>query len=195
VALSGYSLGGILEDCNIPLSAYPLESLQRSLKEISEKLLAIFNLRLVIAPNVSQQANAIYKKTVAEPSESIASYISKLASQRNIVLGHNENGDLVFFRPNANAAPKFFFTQNNTRNMGWSINGQGLHSSVEVLRQPSDDNEGVSLADSALNPLVRLKRPSVSVLSSGTETDTKFAADNKMASELANMVLSVEVEK
>ncbi|RDY57720.1 hypothetical protein [Flagellimonas nanhaiensis] len=195
VSLSGYSKGGILEDCTIPLDSYPLESLNRSLKEITEKLLKIFCLNLKISSNVLNQANAVYSKTSAEPSDSVAGYLSKLTAQRNIVLSHNEKGDIVFFRPNTSAAPKLFITKENSVNMGWSVNGQSFHSSVEVIRQPSDDNGGVSLADKAINPLVGKYRPTVSVLSSGKETDTKLAADNKMASELSNLKLSVGFEK
>nr|WP_299067202.1 hypothetical protein [uncultured Allomuricauda sp.] len=194
VSLSGYSKGGVLEDCTIPLSAYPLESLKRSLKEITEKLLQIFDLKLEVESNVLNEANAVYNKTIAEPTDSIASYISKLAAQRNIVLSHNPKGNIVLFRPDVSAAPKLFITKENANNMGWSVNGQAFHSSIEVIRQPSDDNEGVSLADSASNPLISANRPTVSVLSSGTETETKLAAENKMASELSNLILVVSFE-
>lgn len=195
VSLSGYSKGGVLEDCTIPLRSYPLESLKRSLKEITERLLQIFDLNLQVASNVVNEVNAVYNKTIAEPTDSIASYLSKLAAQRNIVLSHNSKGDIVFFRPDAFAAPKLYITKENSNNMGWSVNGQAFHSSIEVIRQPSDDNEGVSLADRANNPLIKAIRPIVSVLSSGKETDTKMAADNKMASELSNLILVVNFEK
>lgn len=193
--LSGYSLPGVLEDSNIPLSAFPLESLKRSLKDIASKLLGIFSLKLIIAPNVLNDANGIYEKTSAEPTDSIASYLAKLAAQRNIVLSHDEKGNVLLFRPDANAVPKYFFDDQNGVDMSWAVNGQQLHSEINVIRQPSEDNPGVSLADKANNPLIGAYRPSVSVLSSGKETDTKRAADNKMASELSGLVLNLVFEK
>ena len=195
ITLSGYSKGGVLDDCNIPLTAYPLESLKRSLYDIASRLLNIFSLNLVVAPNVLKDVNAIYEKTSAEPTDSITSYLAKLAAQRNIVLSHDEKGNIVLFRPNANAAPRYFFDSENTVDMSWSVNGQQLHSDIDVIRQPSEDNPGVSLADKAKNPLIGAYRPSVSILSSGKETDTKRAADNKMASELSGLVLNLAFEK
>ena len=194
-SFSGYSKGGVLNDCNIPLANYPLESINRSLKDIAQRLLAIFSLQLVISPSVQADANAIYERTTATPGESVAGYLAKLASQRNIVLGHDARGNILLYRPDPSAAPAYSFTQRNTQKMTLGINGQSIHSSVEVIRQPSEEDPGVSLADRALNPLISINRPGVSVLTSGKETDTKKAADNKMAAELTSIVLTIALDK
>ncbi|PXX26290.1 prophage tail gpP-like protein [Thalassospira sp. 11-3] len=191
VQLSGYSLPGVLEDCTIPVSAYPLESINRSLKDIAEKLTKIFNVSLFIDPGVQREAAAIYAKTVAEPTDTIKTYLAKLAAQRNIVLSHNPKGQLVLFRPDVSAQPVYFFNKDNTLNMGFSVNGQGLHNEVSIIRQPSEKSGNASLVDTAKNLLVGAFRPTVGVLSSGITADTKKAADNKMAAELKNISLSV----
>lgn len=195
ITVSGYSIPGILQDCTIPTENYPLESLKRSLKDIALRLLSTFDIQLNIAPAVSNEANSIYQKTTAEPGDTISGYLAKLASQKNIVLGHDEKGAVLLYRPNANAQPRQFFEKGRSVSMGWTINGQGLHSSIEVIRQPSEENPGVSLQDRANNPLIGTYRPVVNVLSSGKETDTKRAADNKRASELSNLTLAVSFEK
>jgi len=149
VKISGYSLGGVLEDNTIPLSLYPLESINRSLKDITERLLKAFNLKLLIDSSVLNEVNLIYKKTIASPTESIKNYISKLSSQRNIVLSHNEKGDIIFFRPNINLRPKILFNDKNTINISLLVKGQGLHSEISVLRQPSKDNNNLTPSSSS----------------------------------------------
>ncbi len=190
--VSGYSISGKLEDVTIPTNAYPLESNNRSLKNIADKLVNIFGLRCVVDPSVTRSVNLIYKKTEAQPSDTVKSYLSKLAAQRNIVLSHNEKGDVVLYRPNTNKEAVYFFTPENTLEMGLTTNGQSLHSTVCVIRQPSEDNPHVVLEDKANNQMIKEYRPMVHVLSSGSVTDTKHAADNKRASELKNITVMVK---
>lgn len=191
--LSGYSKAGVLEDSNIPYSQYPLESNRRSLADISNRLINPFGLSLVIDPSVSRQVNTIFENTVAEPSESIKDYLAKLAAQRNVVLSHTEKGDLLYFRPDTKKPPKFRFNKENTLNMNLGVQGQGLHSEIAVLRQPGEDSENLSPVDTVKNTIVNSFRPAVKILSSGTETDTKDAANNQMASELKNITISISL--
>lgn len=193
--LSGYSLPGVLEDVNISYDQYPLESLQSSLKDITQRLIKPFNIGLVIDPAVSKDAGIIYEKSVASPSERIKDYLAKIASQRNIVLSHTANGELLYFRPDTKAAPKHRFTKENGIEMSLGVQGQGLHSSITVLRQPSDDTGNLSPVDSVRNPLIKENRPSVQVLTSGDETATKLAAENELASELKGITLSIQTNK
>jgi len=194
VKVSGYSLGGILEDVNIPYTDYPLESIKRSLKDIASKLLSSFNLTMVIDSSAERDMNLIYDKTVASPGESIKSYLSKLAAQRNIILSHNEKGDIVFTKPSFSGKPKFSFNKTNSISMSLSVKGQGLHSSIWVLRQPSKDNNGLTPVDKIDNNLVGVFRSGVKVLSSGTDTDTAKAVKNVLASEMKNIGLTINLK-
>ncbi len=225
LAISGYSLSGILEDVTIPPSMYPLESTGRSLKEIANKLCNAYGIEVVYlldgdadidsnftkdvtTKNVksfkprktkkklskSKEADRVFKKTTADSTESVKSYIAKLTSQRNILLSHNAKGNVVMFKPDVNAKPKYYFNKDNTFKMSSSWNGQGMHSNINVVRQPSKDNAGVSTVDSAKNPLIGVFRPTTKVLSSGEDTDTKKAADNELASELKNITVKIELQ-
>ena len=189
--LSGYSKAGILEDCTIPYILYPLEKNNVSLSDIVSKILPYFKLSFETDATAKKDMELQYAKTVAEPSESVKSYLSKLASQRNIILSHKSNGDLLFFKPDVNSKPKYYFTKENALDMGFDVSGQGIHSDITVLRQPSDENPSLSPVDSVKNPLVLFDRSVVKTLSSGTETDTKKAADNLMAEELKNIKFTV----
>jgi len=78
--------------------------------------------------------------------------------------------------------------------MTLSFNGQALHSEIDIVSQPSDDNEGVSLTDKAVNTLIPIYRPTTKVLTSGEETDTKQAAKNELAAELKAIQLSLKLQ-
>jgi len=194
-SISGYSLPGILEDVTIPTDKYPLEKNNLSLNNIIKQLVGIFGIKHVIDPEVSRDINLIYETTVAQPSESIKSYISKLASQRNIIMSHNTKGELYFFRLNINSRARYFFNETNSLSMSLSVNGQGLHSNISVIRQPSFDNNDLTPEDKVSNSLVGKYKPYVKVLSSGTDTDTKKAANNILAGELKNISLTIEFDK
>lgn len=194
-SLSGYSKAGILEDCTIPVSSYPLEKVNVSLRDLIQLVIADFDLSFTVDQNVSSDMDILYPKTVAQPTETVKSYIAKLASQRNIIIGHNEKGNLRFFRPNQQSAPKLFLTASNTLKMSLDVSGQSFHSEISVIRQPSKDNTSLTPVDTISNPLVKIRRSLVKVLSSGSETETKKASDNALAGELKNIGISVTLNR
>lgn len=224
VQISGYSKCGILEDVTIPPSMYPLESNNKSLKEIADSLCGAYGIDVIYLldsdsdingdfnKNVGTKINAYkepkkkrkqttnpevnrtFKKTTASATDSVKSYISKLTSQRNILLSHNNSGDVVMFKPNVNSKPKYYFSKDNTIKMSSSWNGQGMHSEINVVRQPSAENAGVSTADKIKNPLIGKYRPTTKVLSSGEDTDTSKAANNELSAELQNIKLTIELQ-
>lgn len=193
--LSGYSLGGILEDVTIPFSNYPLERNNVSLSDLAKQVLRPFGISFLVSSNVSRDMNLPYETTVAEPSETVKSYLSKLAAQRNIILSHDEKGRLLFTRPDIKAKPKLFLNIENTNSMSLAVNGQGIHSEISVIRQPSFGNDDLTPVDSVVNSMVGKFKPMVKVLTSGTDTDTSKAANNVLASELKNISISAEVSK
>lgn len=205
---SGYSHGGVIEDCQIPPKAYPLESNNRTLNEIATRLLNLFNIKLIIYDSAIKECNQVIEKSVAKPEETIKDYLCKIAAQKNVIISHDIHGNIIMFRPDVTALPKLYLTQENTLTMGNDVNGQGLHSDLTSIRQPAkgdgnnpftndyedlpdfDSNPSsfkISSIDTVKNPLVGTFRPSVDVLSSGTFYDTITAAKNRRAAELQNI--------
>lgn len=196
VQISGYSNGGVLEDCSIPLESYPLESIGRNLKDITERLISYFDLKLIIDSSVRSDCNLVYGKSCGEPSGSVKDYLSQLASQRNIVLGHDRHGRISYYRPNVNAKPRVFYDGSNSLEMSLSCNGQGMHSKISALRQPSKSNSGnISLSDSIINPFVGRYRPSVQVLTSGEDGETSKGIKNLLSEELKNIKINFSFDK
>lgn len=218
VIISGYSKSGILEDVTIPLSAYPLESNNRSLKDIAVRLCGLFGIKVLISnqgktitdtiikdkptkvraksdyETIKSKSNILFGRTSAGPTETVKDYLSKLAGQKNIILSHNEKGEVLLFQPDLLQKPKYFFTKGNSISMSMDVNGQSMHSDINVVRQPSDENEGVSTVDSTKNTLIGKYRPTTKILSSGVDTETKDAAENELASELKNITATVELQ-
>ena len=218
VIISGYSKSGVLEDVTVPLSAYPLESNNRSLKDIAERLCGLFGIKVLISDQaktisdtkivgkekkiraksdfetIKAKSKVVFGRTSASPSETIKDYLSKLAGQKNVILSHNEKGDVLLFQPDLLQKPKYFFTKGNSLSMSMDVNGQAMHSIINVVRQPSDENQGVSTVDSIKNTLIGKNRPTTKILTSGEDTDTKDAAENELASELKSISATVELQ-
>lgn len=219
VIISGYSKSGILEDVTIPPSEnYSLENNNKSLKDIATQLCGLFGIKVLVSnqaksiseavvsntgqstkeksdyESIKAKAGSVFGRTSASPTESIRDYLAKLASQKNIVLSHNEKGDVLLFQPDYNQLPRYFFTKGNTISMTADYNGQALHSDIYIVRQPSDDNEGVSTFDRAKNTLVAKYRPTTKIMSSGEDTQTKDAAKNELAAELKAIQLTLELQ-
>lgn len=195
VALSGYSKSGILEDCTLPYSDYPLEHSGMNLKQITERMIRRFGIKLIVDSSVSQIASVPYVKSTAEPDESVKSYISKLASQKNVVLSHNEKGDIILFKPSKDSNPKYFYNQENCLEMTLDVNGQALHSDLSAIRQPSKEDSDLTSVDSVKNHLVKQYRPIVKKMTSGSETDTQPGAKNMLGDELKAIQVKVTLNR
>ena len=195
VSFSGYTKSGILEDVTIPDSVYPLEKNDQSLTEISTQLLQPFGISQVIESNVANKMNLVYEKAVAQPTQSVASFLTQLASQRNIVIGHTKTGSVYYLKAFIGSKPVRSYDSSNLLSSKMAINGRAFHSDITVRRQPSDENEGVSTLDSVRNPNVRQIRSVCKILSSGDDTSTIEAARNALAAELRGIKLALELPK
>ncbi|MCK4883267.1 MAG: hypothetical protein KAS30_00210, partial [Candidatus Diapherotrites archaeon] len=96
-SVSGYSLPGVLEDCQIHPSLYPLQSDGKTLREIAQKLISgVFPFKIEIDPSVASKMDEVYEKTTASETQTVKAYLSGLAAQKNIILSHTEKGNLLF---------------------------------------------------------------------------------------------------
>lgn len=188
VTISGYSVPGVLEDSNIPLSTYPLESLDLTLLEIAQKYCKPFKLVIDVDPSVSDKMNRKYPKITASATQSVKDFICSLASQRNIIVSHNERGHLYFTQAKADSKPIFHFEDGLIgTNMELVFNGQVFHTPISVIKQA--DSEGGNAAEITIdNPYVPAStqafRPKVVIQNSGDDISTELCAKNVLAQEL-----------
>lgn len=196
VTLGGYSLPGVLEDCEIPTSVYPLQSDGLTLREIAQKLIAPFGLKMMVDSSVSSRMNQVYSTSTARPTQKVKSYLTELAAQKNIVLTHDVQGRLVFTQANTRQTPILNFDGGVPfLSMKLIFNGQPMHSHITVMKQADLDggNAGQSTVRNPYVPFVF--RPTVVVQNSGDDNNTDQAAKNILAAELKNLKLTIETDR
>ena len=195
VSFSGYSLPGVLEDCTIPPSLYPLQSDGKSLKEIAQALIEPFGLNLVISGSVKSLADEVFEKTVASQNQTIKSYLDELASQKNIVISHTDAGSLLFTRARANARPIAQFLGGIPEvKMTLSTNGRRMHNQITVQKQADIDNDNAG-EETVNNPFVSIFRPTTKEQTSGDDIDTALAGKKALSAELKSIILTIEVDR
>lgn len=218
--LGGYSLPGVIEDCQIypevsgaalrdidlksteesPVldGGYPLQSDGLSLKQIAEKYLSPFRIKMVIDPSVAGLMDQTYDETTAKETQTLKAYLTELASQRNIVITHDQLGRLVFTKPSASKKPVTHFAKGETKwtSMSLSFNGKDMHSHIRTFQQQDEDEQIGSIESEVLNPYVPFVfRPRAVVQNSGDANDTENSAKNVLASELKNIRLNIGIHR
>ena len=192
-ALSGYSLPGVLEDCQIPLSTYPLQYNNLSLKQIIEKLIKPFGLKLEIDASVAARANAVYSTITANESDTVKEFITNLAAHKKIIVTHNAAGHLYLTEAKTNVSPIIkFHGQTPYEAMRLSVNGQQMNSEIHAIKQASVKHPNAGQANKK-NPLVGAYRPKTIQQTKGTDNDTEYVADKALNNQLRNIKLTIEL--
>ena len=166
--ISGYSKTGVLEDSNMPVSLYPLQFDGLNLKQIAEKICREFGLKVKIL-NSESQVNLPFEKVSASPTESIKSFISKLANQRGVILSHDNESRVLLFKVLGKVAPRENLTFDDAMNVTFTPNAQGFHSSITGLRQAKTfDNNTQQITVNS--PFIKnVLRPKVITIEDGDE--------------------------
>jgi len=193
---SGYSLTGVLEDANIPVELYPLQFDGLTLRQIATRLISKFDFSIVVDPAVASKMNEIYDVSTANEKQSIKQYLSELASQKNIIVSHDENGNLLFTQANTDSDPILNFDGGIPfTSMQLQFNGQQMHSDITVIKQANSrgGNAGQSTVKNPYVPFVF--RPRTVVQNSGDDNDTEFTAKMILAQELKNLKLIIVTDR
>lgn len=200
VEISGYSLPGVLEDCEIPTSLYPLQADGLSLKQIASRLIQPFGLKMVVDSSVESAMNSTFSVTTAKESQNIKSYLTELAAQKNIVVSHTEKGELLFTKAKTKQNPILDFNVPAGGIPGTefslSFEGQQMHSHITVMKQA--DSDGGNAGEFTIrNPYVinSVFRPKVITQSSGTDNDSEKAAKTALAAELKGLKVTIQTDR
>ena len=200
VEIAGYSKTGVLGDCEIPPSLYPLQNDGLSLEQIATRLIAPFRLKLInnAGATLNKSVNKKIKKTTASHSQNIISYLSEIAQQRNVVLTHNEFGDLVITDAKTDGLPIMDIKKGGLigTTLELTFNGQPIHSHITIIKQASADggNGGEYTIRNPYCPVAYVYRPRVIEQSSGDEFTVQETAANALALELKNITLIVTID-
>lgn len=203
---SGYSKPGILQDVSIPPSMYPLQSDGLSIQQIANKVISpwvnsSYKLKMVVDPSVQSKMSKSIPKSTANETDKIKDYLAGLTSQRDIIMSHNEAGELLFTEAQTERPPVFQFDGRKGMMPGTKISldydGTGMHSHIHVKKSSSKD--GGNAGDEMIrNPYVigSVYRPIVISQSSGDENDTISAARRALGNELeGGLKLTIETDR
>lgn len=198
VSISGYSLPGILEDCEISPSIDRLQFDLLGLQEISRQIITPFGIKQIVDPIVAQEMVQPFDESNSRVSQNIKSFLTELATQKNVIISHNQNGNLVYTRIPKNQQSIFHFQQGQLPATSFSLkfNGQGMHSHIRVVAQADIDD--LNAGDSEVrNPYVinTVYRPRLIIQNSGTGEDTARAARSALAQELKNLELTIVTDR
>lgn len=196
VSISGYSKTGVLEDCEIPLDLYPLQTNKLSLKQIAEKLLKPFDLAVSVSASVTADANAKLTQTACDDKQTVRSYLCELANQKNILVSHSAAGALLLTRANTTQVPVYDFGKGMPGiRYGLVFDEQRMHSTISVIKQASKQGKGNAGKATVTNPYVSKYRPKVVRMTSGKDVDAAKAARNMLAQELKEIKLTIEMDR
>lgn len=194
--VSGYSRTGLFEDINLPVELYPLQFDGLSLKQISEQICNFFNIPLLIFDNAKEDAAKPFELVKAEPSQTIKDFLSKMARDRNITITHDNFGRLLLYKILDITPPKIKINETDSGVVSISVSpsAQGVHSSITIINQASttDQNEGQTTVQSPF--MQNQNRPLVKMLTHGTGTDTKEAANAIASAEAKSFPITIELE-
>ena len=195
--LSGYSKTGVLEDCTVPLELYPLQTDNLSLAQITDKLLAPFDLDYTFSTFARYEMDLPYKKVTAKPEEKIKQYLNKLASERGLILSNNEKGELLYSKLSAEfiePVEVFEVGRFGVKTMRLRTNAQAMHSEITIMRQASSDNPDAG-EFVIQNPYVKAYRPITKISNSGDLFNAERAARYELSNEISNIKLSFDTTK
>lgn len=94
IAVSGYSLPGVLNDCTPPASSFPLEFNGQGLKEIAAAIAGPFGLSV----DFQGDQGAVFERVACEPGKKALAFMAELAKQRNLIIASTERGKLLFWQ-------------------------------------------------------------------------------------------------
>lgn len=196
VKLAGYSKAGVLEDCEIPPTLYPLQTDGLSIAQIANKILSYFKLKMIIDPSVADKMNTAISSTTASSSQKIKGYLTELCRQRNIIISHDVDGNVLFTKAKTDMKPLFHVEKGLiATDIELNFSGQGLHSDITIMKEASPDggNAGEYTIQNPYVPIVY--RPKVLPLTSGDENTVEDAAMNALAAELKDITLTINTDR
>ena len=127
IILQGYPLCGVLEDCTIPPSKYPLDYFNVTLQDIADPIADVYGIKVVFIDGPGDP----FTEIAIEPNEKILSFLLKLAKQRKLLFTNDENGRLVFYKP-AKKSAFMQFKEGKTplTSINPQFNAQGFYSHI-----------------------------------------------------------------
>jgi prophage tail gpP-like protein len=119
---------------------------------MATRLLKPYNLKVIVDNSVSGVCSEVIETSEIGQYETIKSYLASIASQKNVVLSHNASGDLLLTQANGNKQAIYNFDSGAWTKMALQVNGQAMHSLINIKGQVNADTPDTSADAQQLNP-------------------------------------------
>ena len=137
INVSCYSNPGVLNDCTMPASAYPIQYISQNLGQIAEVVCKPFGIGVDFLDNVSVPSSALDETSITVSSK-VFSYLSGLAKQRGFILSDTSDGKLLIHKGADDAPPVAKLVQGSPTllSVDSKINPQGFYTHFTGIAQP-----------------------------------------------------------
>ena len=192
-SLFGYNNVGVLQDCSIPIGS-PYQFVNLTLRQIAEQLASPFNVNVVVQ-NDNGLADETIDEETANITESIIQFLSRIASQKNLVLTSTPLGELLITRTIVDRPSIATYTEGlpGTK-ISLAVDGQNMHSDITAMQQADLDTNNVG-QQTVNNSLVNSFRPRTIVQNTSDNNETELAARNIRANQLKNIRLTISSDR
>jgi prophage tail gpP-like protein len=142
VQISGYGTPGVLQDCTLPVSAFPLEFNDVALEDIAARLCEPFSIGVA----VEADTGGPFTRVAMKPTDKPWKFLADLAQQRGIVLGDTPTGELALRKSATIGSPVATLLQGSPPVTGLSMdpNPQAYYSSVSAIAPSKAGKTGAS---------------------------------------------------
>lgn len=191
IAVSGYSLPGMLNDCTAPASLFPnTEFTGQKLEEISQTLINPFGL----LQEFNADPGAVFERVYLEPGKTILSFLSEIARQRNLIISNTPEGRLLYTKSIESGQPVAIFEQGRSPLLSVvpNFSPQNYFSHITGIEPTIVGIQGqkYTVKNDFLNGVVR---PFTFSVPDTLDADVKLAVEAKTGRMFGNMV-SYEIE-
>lgn len=185
IAVSGYSLPGVLNDCTPPASSFPLEFDGQGLQDIATTLAAPFG----ISVEFQADQGAIFDRVACEPGKKVLSFLIELAKKRNLVISDTSRGKLIFLKSATTGKPVARLQQGSTPVLSVTptFNPQEYYSHITGIEPVIVGLPGsqFTVKNSRLEGVIR---PMTFNVSDTKDANLKTAVEAKIGRMFGNMV-------
>lgn len=186
VSVSGYGFPGVLNDCNAPISSFPIELNGLNLNQIAVQLASLYDVGVIF----DADPGAKFRRVKLKPEQTILAFLTDLAKQRNLVMTDNSTGELVFTQAASPGSPVATLRQGEQPLLGVAQNAQNpqqYFSHVTAIKTTKLGSRGCGYT--VTNPHTSGSfRCSNFLLKNGRKSDAKVAAESRFGRMLANTV-------
>lgn len=216
VTVSGYSLTGVLDDSPYSALFSTTQSDGKTFLQICQAVCDQFGFGLLDKTEGEVDKLQPITTSNSKESESVSSYLSGIAKDSNIVLSHDENGNLVL-EVATTSEPIFDFTAGMPGvEYGLSFDGQRMHNIItaasqggaaqlaEVKNPYVAPQGGLNYLNIAFNSTIGIQkrnifttgyRPTRVIQTDTDATSIQDVADQALADELQAINVSVRIDR